>query len=162
MYTGSTGIKKLQEEYKYIRKKGILATIGGSAAPIKKDFLHWCGCLTGPKNTPYSGGTFYFEMKFTNDYPNSGPIDVQMRTPIYHPNIYSGNGHVCVSYLSKWQNTHNIVGIVNSIFDILDTSNPSSSYNGVDPKKAEEFKNKYASDNQNIDWNSSWNKGWSQ
>ena len=57
----STGIKKLQEEYRFLRKKGILATIGGTAAPVKRDFLHWFGCVVGPKNTPYADGTYYFE-----------------------------------------------------------------------------------------------------
>ena len=42
-----------------------------------------------------------------------------MRTPIYHPNIFSGNGHICVSYLNDWKNTNDIIGIVNSIFDLF-------------------------------------------
>lgn len=157
----ATGIKKLQEEYKFIRKKGILATIGGTAAPIGKDFLHWFGCLNGPKNTPYSGGTYYFEIKFTNEYPNRGPIDVQMRTPIYHPNIDCSNGHICVTYFSNWKNTNDVVGIVNTIFDLLDDPNPKSSYNSTNIKKAEEFKQKYATLEQNFDWNNTWDKGWS-
>lgn len=158
----SSGIKKLQEEYKYIRKKGVLSQIGASVAPINRDFLHWRGCLTGPKNTPYSDGTYYFEMKFYNNYPNSGPIDVQMRTPIYHPNIFSLNGHICVSYINDWKSTNNIIGIVNSIFDLLYESNPDDSYNDFNSKKAQEFKYKYATPYQNIDWNTCWNKGWSQ
>ena len=158
----TTGIKKLQEEYKFIRKKGILAQIGGGAAPINKNFLHWRGCVEGPKNSPYSGGLFYFEMKFPENYPNSGPIDVQMRTPIYHPNISNKHGHICVSYLNNWENTNDVVGIVNAIFDLLYESNPDDGYHGIDSKKAEEFKNKYATLYQNIDWNNSWDKGWTQ
>lgn len=157
----STGIKKLQEEYRFLRKSGILATIGGTAKPINKDFLHWYGILEGPKNTPYAGGTYYFEMKFTNDYPNTGPIDVRMRTPIYHPNISNLNGHICVQYFSSWQNTYDIAGIVNTIFDLLDNPNPASSYNSVNTSKAQEFNRKYALLEQNFDWNNSWEKGWS-
>ena len=116
----STGTKKLQEEYKFLRKSGILATILGQAAPIsKKDFLHWKGSIIGPKNSPYADGTYFFEMKFTNEYPNRGPIDVRMKTPIYHPNINNSNGHICVQYLSSWRNTNDVAGIVNTIFDLL-------------------------------------------
>jgi ubiquitin-protein ligase len=157
----STGIKKLQEEYKFIRKKGALAIIGATATPFNKDFLHWYGCFNGPKNTPYSDGLFYFEIKLTNEYPTKGPIDVQMRTPIYHPNIDSSNGHICVSYLSDWKSTYDIVGIVNAIIDLLDDPNPGSAYNTTNIQKAIEFKNKYAKMEQHYNWNTDWNKGWS-
>lgn len=156
----STGIKKLQEEYRFLRKKGILATIGGTAAPVKRDFLHWFGCVVGPKNTPYADGTYYFEMKFTNDYPYKGPIDVRMKTPIYHPNISNSNGHICVQYFSSWQNTYDVAGIVNTIFDLLDNPNPASSYNSLDLNKAREFNQSYATADQTFDWSSSWDKGW--
>jgi len=122
--------------------------------------LHWFGCIIGPKNTPYEGGTYYFEMKFTNDYPNQGPIDVRMKTPTYHPNISNSNGHICVQYFSSWQNTYDIAGIVNTIFDLLDNPNPSSSYNSLDVNKAREFNQKYATPDQSFDWSSSWDKGW--
>lgn len=158
--TSSTGIKKLQEEYKKLRKEGILATIQGTAAPIKKDFLHWRGNICGPKNTPYYNGTYYFEIKFTNEYPNKGPIDVQMRTKTYHPNISSSNGHICDSYFSEWNKENNVYGIVNAIQELLSLSNPSSSYNSLDEKKAAEFNLKYATTEQEYDWDNSWNKGW--
>lgn len=157
----STGIKKLQDEFTFLRKNGILATIGGSVTPVKKDFLHWFGCIVGPKKTPYEGGTYYFEMKFTNDYPNKGPIDVRMKTPIYHPNISNSNGHICVQYFSSWQNTYDVAGIANAIFDLLDNPNPGSSYNSTDENKSKEFNQKYALQDQTYDWSSSWDKGWS-
>lgn len=164
----STGIKKLEEEYKKIRKKPVFTQIQGGIAPVKKyengkakrDFLHWSGNITGPKDTPYYGGIYYFEMKFTNEYPKRGPIDVQMRTKIYHPNIDSSNGHICVSYFSSWKETYDVIGIVNAIFDLLDDPNPDSSYNSVNNEKAKEFNSKYATLDQEYDWNNSWGKGW--
>lgn len=159
----STGIKKLQEEHKFMRKSGLLAQISGSAAPIKKNYLHWKGCIMGPKNTPYAGGTYFFEMKFTEEYPNKGPIDVRMKTPVYHPNINCSNGHICVNYLSSWKNTNDIAGIVSVVFDLLNDPNPGSAYNSTNISKAEEFNKKYAIVDQNIDWDSPglWDKGWS-
>jgi ubiquitin-protein ligase len=158
-----TGLSKLQEEYKYIRKSGILATIGGSAGPINKyNYFHWSGCFIGPKNSPYMNGLFYLEMKFPNDYPNKPPYDVQMRTPTYHPNIWNMNGHICVSYLSSWKMDHNIVGIINSVFDLLADENPGNGYHVHDKQKATDYKNIYATESQNIDWNNSWDKGWDE
>lgn len=168
-----TGVSKLQQEYKYIRKSGILAQIGGSAAPIneinkdnkkEQNFLHWSACFIGPKNTPYMGGLFFIEMRFDENYPNSPPIDVQMRTPTYHPNIDSTNGHICYSYTWKqtWKKTNNIVGIIHGIFDLLSEEKPGNGYQIDNKTKALEFKNKYALEGQNYDWNTSWNKGWKQ
>ena len=157
----STGIKKLQEEHKFLKKKGILATFGGTAAPIKKDYLHWFGNIEGPKNSPYEGGTFYFEMKFKDNYPARGSIvDVQMRTPTYHPNIDSLNGHICVSYMNKWKSENSIAGIVNAIFELLSDPNPESAYNTTDNQKAKNFTLLYANVDQNINWDQSWDKGW--
>jgi ubiquitin-protein ligase len=151
-----SGISKLQSEHKFIKRSGILATHGGTAAPIKKNYLHWFGNIEGPKNSPYEKGTFYFEMKFKNTYPEPGCIeDVQMRTPIVHPNISCSNGHICVSYISGWTNKNTIAGIVNSIFELL--KNPSTT---VDTSKAKNYTSLYASTIQNINWDSSWNKGW--
>ena len=158
--SSSTGIKKLQEEYKSIRRKKIFAAIQGSVAPIENDFLHWSGCFSGPKDTPYSDGTYYFEIKFTNEYPKKGPIDVQMRTKIYHPNIDIYNGHICDSYFSNWKETNNVVGIVNAIFDLLDEPNDGDGYRLINTKKAEEINLKYATEDQEYDWSNSWNKGW--
>lgn len=159
----STGIKKLQEEYKFIRKSGILAGIKGTVRPVKKDFLHWFGFLEGPINTPYEHGTYYFEMKFTENYPNQGPIDVRMKTPIYHENISNSQGHICVSYLSSWQSTNDIAGIAFAIFGLLKTPNPSSSYNSTNLTKAKEMNQKYAMKEQKYEWDKSdicWEKGW--
>jgi len=159
--SSSTGILKLQEEYKKIRKKNIFGAIQGTVAPIEDDFLHWSGCFAGPKNTPYSDGTYYFEIKFTHDYPQKGPIDVQMRTKILHPNIDTKNGHICDSYFSNWKNTYTVAGIVNAIFDLLDEPNCNDGYRAtLDEKKASELNLKYATIEQEYDWNKSWNQGW--
>ena len=155
-----TGIEKLEEEYKYIRKNDVFSIIGGSAGPItKKDYKHWCACFIGPINTPYHGGLFYIEMKFSNDYPNKAP-EVRMRTPIYHPNINCSNGKVCVSYINKWKNTNDVIGIVNRVFDLLAEPNPKDGWYKLDEEKAKRFKNKYAVESQNYDWGSCWDNGW--
>ena len=150
----STGVKKLQEEYIFLRKNPVLSSIGGTVRPVQNDFLHWFGSIKGPKNTPYENGTYYFEMKFTNDYPNKGPIDVRMKTPTYHENISNSNGHICVSY------SYDVYGIVHAIFILLCYPNPSCSYNATNKQKAQEFNQKYAMKDQEYDWSKCWDQGW--
>jgi len=154
-----TGLEKLQDEFKEIRKCESLCQIGGSAGPIKKDYFHWKALFIGPKNTPYMYGLYYLEMKFPENYPISGP-EVRMRTPTYHPNIDNKNGHICVGYLSEWKKEYNIIGIINVVFDLLGSPNPDSAYNKLDNKKAESFRIKFAKENQIYDWDKCWDDGW--
>ena len=103
---------------------------------------------------------YYFEIKFTNEYPKKGPIDVRMRTKTYNPNINNSNGHICVSYFSSWKEDYNVYGIVHAIYDLLNNPNPGSSYHSLDEKKAGEFNSKYATLDQEYDWDNCWDKGW--
>ena len=58
----SNGVKRLQEEYKQLKKDKAFASIQGSAAPVKKnEFLHWKGCIKGPKDTPYRDGLYIYK-----------------------------------------------------------------------------------------------------
>ena len=151
------GIEKLQEERAFLRKGG-LSHIGGSAGPIsKKDFLHWQASFYGPKYTPYEGGLFYIEMKFNENYPKEKP-EVIMKTKIYHPNI-NESGKICLDYLdSKWTENNNVRGIVDSVCELLAEPNFDSPLNfSIDKinyeKIAKEYTQKYALEDQEINWN---------
>ena len=60
--------------------------------------------IIGPSNTPYFGGTLFFEICFPDNYPYSPPkvkfltINNKVR---FNPNLYS-NGKVCLSILGTW------------------------------------------------------------
>ena len=99
---------------------------------------------------------------FNENYPNKSPVDVQMRTPIYHPNISSNKGHICIDYINDWEPTNDVAGIVMAVFNLLSDPNPLDGYfSKIDLEKAKEFNKKFANADQIIDWNNSWNHGWS-
>ena len=52
------------------------------------------------KDSIYEDGIFHVIVKIPEDYPFSPP-ECFMKTPIYHPNIYEGNGHICLNTLSS-------------------------------------------------------------
>ena len=152
----SKGIKKLQEERTFIKKSGVLANIGGAAGPINGDFFHWKACFVGPSNTPYAGGLFFIEMKFNENYPKEKP-EVIMKTKIYHPNI-NESGKICLDYLnSKWTENNNVRGIVDSVCELLAEPNFDSPLRSIDKlnyeKIAKEYTQKYALEDQEINWN---------
>ena len=70
----------------------------------KKNFYQCYAMIVGPKNTPYFGGYFFFEIKFPKNYPHSPPtikfltINGKIR---FNPNLYEG-GKVCLSILGTW------------------------------------------------------------
>ena len=70
----------------------------------KKNFYKNYALIIGPKNTPYFGGFFLFEIVFPKDYPKNPPsvkfltINNQVR---FNPNLYE-NGKVCLSILGTW------------------------------------------------------------
>ena len=60
-----------------------------SAWPIdENDPLHYRGMILGPVNTPYEGGEFLLDIKFSPDHPWYPP-KCTFITKIYHPNINS-------------------------------------------------------------------------
>lgn len=66
----------------------------------------WRALITGPAETPYSGGCFIFDIYFPWNYPNSPPqvrlLTTGRDTVCFNPNLYS-NGKVCLSLLGTWQ-----------------------------------------------------------
>jgi len=71
----------------------------------EQDILKGTALIIGPKDTPYSGGYYFFRFSFPYDYPHSPPVlkfctnDGCTRM---HPNLYK-NGKVCLSLLNSWQ-----------------------------------------------------------
>lgn len=70
----------------------------------KNDVTSVHSMIVGPKNTPYFGGYFFFELKFPANYPDSPPsvnfltTDGRVR---FNPNLYAC-GKVCLSIIGTW------------------------------------------------------------
>jgi len=61
--------------------------------------------ITGPEDTPYSGGCFEFDIFFPNSFPTSPPkvslITTGNGSVRFNPNLYN-SGKVCLSILGTW------------------------------------------------------------
>uniref|UniRef100_A0A5K3FX53 UBIQUITIN_CONJUGAT_2 domain-containing protein n=2 Tax=Mesocestoides corti TaxID=53468 RepID=A0A5K3FX53_MESCO len=55
-------------------------------------------------------------------YPKAGP-EVRFITPIFHPNIYNGNGGVCLSLLSEWHSCHSLLDVVKALIYLIEHPN---------------------------------------
>ncbi|XP_050405794.1 ubiquitin-conjugating enzyme E2 Z [Patella vulgata] len=73
--------------------------------PDKDDITKIHSLITGPFDTPYEGGFFYFLIRCPPDYPIRPPRVRLMTTGDgrvrFNPNLYK-NGKVCLSILGTW------------------------------------------------------------
>lgn len=78
---------------------------GMCIVPDKDDITKLHALLTGPFDTPYEGGFFYFLIRCPPDYPIRAPrvrlMTTGEGTVRFNPNLYK-NGKVCLSILGTW------------------------------------------------------------
>ncbi|KAK8884718.1 ubiquitin-conjugating enzyme E2 G1 [Tritrichomonas musculus] len=110
---------------------------------IDNNPFHWRLIINGVEGTILSGGLFPAELTFKDDFPLSPPKMV-FKCPMWHPNIDSKTGDVCISILhnpgvdelnpqesasERWNPTHTVESIVLSVLSMLQSPNPESPLN---------------------------------
>ena len=69
---------------------------------VNNDFRHWKGRIKGPIDTCYQGGIFDVDIIIPDDYPFKPP-KMKFDTKIWHPNISSVTGAICLDILkNEW------------------------------------------------------------
>ncbi len=77
----------------------------------------------GPEGSPYQGGLFFLDIKFSLDYPFTPP-KCTFKTKVYHPNINSSGG-ICLDILkNQWSPALTITKVLLSISSLLSDPNP--------------------------------------
>ena len=89
-------LKELQEAAKKSAEKTVQAQVVGD------NIRHWKGTIFGPKDTCYEGGTFTVDIEIPQEYPFKPP-KMKFDTKIWHPNISSQTGAICLDILkNEW------------------------------------------------------------
>jgi ubiquitin-conjugating enzyme (huntingtin interacting protein 2) len=74
----------------------------GEAKIVGDHLRHWKGTIFGPKDTCDEGGTFIVDIEIPNEYPFKPP-KMKFDTKIWHPNISSQTGAICLDILkNEW------------------------------------------------------------
>lgn len=82
------------------------------------------GYITGPDNTPYAGGRFIVDITLTHTYPFEPP-KMKFDTKIWHPNISSQTGAICLDILkNEWSPALTLRTAMLSLQALLSTPNP--------------------------------------
>ena len=86
-------------------------------------FYNLTGTIKGPAESPYEGGIFELEILVPTDYPFKPPV-IKFRTRIWHPNISSDTGQICLDILQEnWNPALVLTKILLSIQAMLSSPN---------------------------------------
>jgi len=131
-------LRRIQRELKEIEKD----PGSGVTVLVMSDNLQTLrGCFPGPKDTPYEGGLFDVDIQLDNQYPFVPP-KMRFLTKVWHPNISSQNGAICLDILKdQWSPALTIKTALLSLQALL------SSPQADDPQDAVVAK-QYMSDHQ--------------
>lgn len=135
--------KKFNEEIKKKIENGEDDIVFSEVGPASEsDISVWKGFLHGPKDSPYFGGKFPFNITFGSSYPFQAP-NIVFTCRMYHPNIDTF-GKICVDILnSTWVPAMTVDKILMSLSSLLTDPNPSSPLNGDAASVYNKDKNKY-------------------
>ena len=97
-----------------------------SAGPVgDANLTHWQATIMGAQGTLYEGGVFQLDIEFGSNYPCQPP-KIKFLTKIYHPNISSATGAICLDILKdQWSPALTVGKILLSICSLLTDPNPT-------------------------------------
>jgi len=108
-----------------------ISRITVSPAGNGDDIMHLKGTFLGPPGTPFEGGTYVVDIKIPGEYPFRPPL-MKFDTKIWHPNVSSQTGAICLDTLSSaWSPVLTIKSALLSLQSLLSTPEPK------DPQDAE-------------------------
>ena len=108
----------------------------------ENDYYKWSVLFTGPEDTIFEGGFFFFFFTFPEDFPQNPP-EMKFITEMFHPNIYK-DGKVCISILhspgvdifndqekaeERWRPSLGVEQILISVISMLNDPNCDSPAN---------------------------------
>ncbi|KAK4436820.1 Ubiquitin-conjugating enzyme E2 27 [Sesamum alatum] len=118
--------KELQECNRDFQVSGIKVTPKGEA-----NLAHLLGTIPGPIGTPYEGGTFKIDITLPDGYPFEPP-KMKFATKVWHPNISSQSGAICLDILKdQWSPALTLKTALLSIQALLSAPEPDDPQDAV-------------------------------
>ncbi|KAH8040809.1 hypothetical protein HPB51_012979 [Rhipicephalus microplus] len=95
-------VQRIKREFKEVVKSEEVAKCAIKVELVNDNYTELRGEIAGPPDTPYEGGTFVLEIHVPETYPFNPP-KVRFITKIWHPNISSVTGAICLDILKdQW------------------------------------------------------------
>ena len=96
------------------------------------DFTRLLGSFIGFENTPYEGGLYEININIPSEFPFKPP-KATFKTRVWHPNISSATGYICLDLLreGKWAAAISLKNVLTSIKTLLIMAEPNDPQDAV-------------------------------
>jgi len=130
---------RVKREYAEVEKDPEIAKSSIKLMLLDKvNYARLEGEIPGPPDTPYAGGLFKLAIEITDQYPFSPP-KVKFITKIWHPNISSQTGAICLDILKdQWAAAMTLRVVLLSIQALLSAAEPDDPQDAVVAKQYKE------------------------
>ena len=119
-------LKKNRNEWREVHPSGFYTRLKKNKDGTH-DYFNWeCG-IPGPKGTPWEGGLYKINLKFSEEYPVIAPKCV-FEKKLFHPNVFP-SGEVCLNIINneeEWRCGFKVKYILLGIQDLLANPNIKS------------------------------------
>lgn len=132
MAGANIAVQRIKREIRDMSRDQGVARCGVKVELHKEEnFLDLRGEIIGPPNTPYDGGRFQLEILIPETYPFNPP-KVKFLTKIWHPNISSVTGAVCVDILKdQWAAAMTLRTVMLSLQALMGAPEPDDPQDAV-------------------------------
>ncbi|XP_065161806.1 ubiquitin-conjugating enzyme E2-22 kDa [Atheta coriaria] len=130
--------QRIKREFKEVIKSEEVARCAIRVELINDNYTELKGEIDGPPDTPYEGGKFVLEIKVPETYPFNPP-KVRFMTKIWHPNISSVTGAICLDILKdQWAAAMTLRTVLLSLQALLAAAEPDDPQDAVVAKQFKE------------------------
>jgi len=125
----------MQKECKEIIKNQELQVSGITIEPLDECLSSLRGQIVGPPDSPYENGTFSLDIKIPTEYPFKPP-KVQFSTRVWHPNVSSQTGAICLDILKdQWAASMTLRTVLLSVQSLLTSPEPKDPQDAIVAKQ---------------------------
>ncbi|BFG32243.1 hypothetical protein CerSpe_185170 [Prunus speciosa] len=118
--------KELQECSRDVERSGIKVSPKSDSS-----LARLIGTIPGPIGTPYEGGTFQIDIALPDAYPFEPP-KMKFTTKVWHPNISSQSGAICLDILKdQWSPALTLKTALLSVQALLSAPQPDDPQDAV-------------------------------
>ncbi|XKL59653.1 hypothetical protein PGB90_000669 [Kerria lacca] len=123
--------QRIKREFKEVIRSEEVARCSIKVELLDDNYSQLKGEIAGPPDTPYEGGKFLLEIKVPETYPFNPP-KVKFLTKVWHPNISSVTGAICLDILKdQWAAAMTLRTVLLSLQALMASPEPDDPQDAV-------------------------------